>query len=399
MFFVKPIPKELILKHFPNMKVEPGWFGALTFHDPASGLRGYTGRRTIDFKAKDPAIEEAAYLPFSRLFMEAYISADAVEEDLREDTAEALAMMWRLKEKWHSRKFWSPVNEKAKKETRITRERIIWHLDSLGLKSIRRRFPRGYVITMASGRQIEVGPTWIKFRRSPTSPMQGESERDLAELRFECLRMASRVWGGIRFPALEGQELVEVSAAAEACGVLVKDDRIAIFRHFGPDATTRYTSGGFTITLPNRGYVRFEGGRIEKVCGDLFRPALAMAHEVTPGGVVVRGKADLLVMATQEARAMGIPVIPESELSLLMTITANLSLWTCMALGFWWLDGWPGILDGFVGGYVLFASILCLFHKQIQRLARQKGLEIVGFTTAAPIRKASLDEARRKQML
>lgn len=393
----KPIA-ELLRKHLPNVTVENGWFGRVNFSDPASGLKGHIFRENIDFKAKDPSVKAAAYLPLSRFAVEAYTSApNSLDEELREFLIEHLAKMWRLKDKWHLRKLWSPVLSKAEKEKRVARERIVWHLDKFGLKSVRRKFLGGYDVTMDSGRGIVFSRSGLDFPK-PSNTLLSTEDEDFA-LRFECHHMANTVWGGFRYSNLKGQELIDASAFAEKCGFTVEDHRLVVMKHFGAAAAIKYSWGGLKISVPNVGYVKVECGAIEKVCGDLLRPALAMAHEVSRREVVVRGKAELLVMAMHEANGLGISVIPESDMELFNGIFVNAFVLSISVLAFQWLDWWQALLAGYIGGLFLCMLIFQLFGKQLRDMARRKGLEIVRFEIKTTGRRASIDQARKQGLL
>lgn len=280
---------------------------------------------------------------------------------------------------------------------RITRELIEEYFGEQ--KRIKHLWWGGWFIELESGASMTINRFGVHYGRYWKEENRAHLDKWL--FRYEVLAsiaLAGQIWGGRgRRP-----RAAEAYAAMRKVGVLlgfIKSDRELVLEHFGPESTIKNSRHGLTITVPNRGYVKYSHGAIEKVCGDLLRPALEMIHEREYGKVVVRGKADLLPMAVREGRAIGITVTPESDLDTFITIAANCSVIVGMVIAFQWLDFWSSVFAGYVGGSFLCSLLFGVFAKPLQAMARRKGLEMVGLETSAPVRKASIDEVKKRGML
>jgi hypothetical protein len=394
---VKPISEAIIKRHLgTGMSVKRGWFGKWKFSDRAQGWKGYVDRKGVALSKHPPEADEASYLPFARIVCDLFCAESHAPEI--DDIATAhLARAFYLEAKWRLRRLWTPLLRKDEKS--ITKGRLVWHFDKLGLKSIRRRLLGGFVLRMKSGRKIILTQRGYNFQKSQETLLPGEEEGYPESVRWETYLIYQDVLGGFCFPSLDGQALLDGAEAVEAVGFTVKDDRVRVMRYFGVDAKVKRGVSGFKVVMPNGGYVKFSGGAIEKVCGDLLRPALRMFHDIAPDKVVVRGKADLVLFAVQEGRALGISVIPESDLKTFFACAVMGSLLACGLIAGLWLDFLPSVLAGFVGGMALLTLGALVFNRQLQAMARRKGLEMVGFDSERTSRSASIDEARKKGML
>jgi hypothetical protein len=205
--------------------------------------------------------------------------------------------------------------------------------------------------------------------------------------------------GGVNFyGAGDRKDYAAALEYADSEGINTGDQGLT-FRHFGADATIKYGWQSFTITVPNKGYVKVECGAIEKVVGDLMAPALAMMHEIAPERVVVRGKPDLLINAFHCGNTMGITVIPEDEPKVFMALTSNGAVLLCGVVAFQWVDFAYALPIGYITGFSLWMLVFWMFWKRVRDLARRRGLEIVKPEHFSKSRKASADEARKSGML
>jgi hypothetical protein len=281
---------------------------------------------------------------------------------------------------------------------KITQELIETHFGQQ--KHIRRLWWGGWFVDLDSGASVTISRKGIDFGKYREIENRTEIDETLFQWEVRsAFDLNADIWGGLGLKSGgKPEDRAAIFEYAAAMGINTGDQGL-VYRHFGPEATTKFTWRGFKVSLPNCGYVKFDGGAIEKVCGDLLRPALAMIHELAPDTVVVRGKAELLVMAMHEARAMGITVIPESDMEMFIAVTANAAFAICGVLAYQWLDLWQAVFAGCVGGFSLWASAVWIFGKQFRNLARRKGLEMVRFETTTAVRKASIDEARKQGMI
>lgn len=150
---------------------------------------------------------------------------------------------------------------------------------------------------------------------------------------------------------------------------------------------------------PRRQHSRCAGAPAQHAPDNMLRPALSMVHEIAPDRVVVRGKAELLLMAVNEAKAMDINVIPESDMEMFVAVTSNVVVVLCTVLAFQWVNLWQAMAIGFVSGCSLCIVALRLFWRQFRDRARRKGLEIVKYDMGKAVRKATIEEARKRGML
>lgn len=282
---------------------------------------------------------------------------------------------------------------------RITKVLIETHLGTQ--KRIKRLWLGGWLVDLQSGASVTLTRKKIDFGKYK----EIENRADIDEWLFQdeakaCFALGQDVWGGIRL--FEGGKAEDRAAIFEyfATTGINTGDQGRVFRHFGPEATTKYTLHGFKISLPNHGYVKFDCGAIEKVCGsDMLRPALAMIHEIAPDKVVVRGKAELLLMAVHQSRSMDITVIPESDMELFIAAVSNTAVVLCGVIAFQWLELWQALAVGFVGGCSFCTLALRIFWKPFRAAARKKGLDIVGLDAAKTTRNAAIEDARKRGML
>jgi hypothetical protein len=282
---------------------------------------------------------------------------------------------------------------------RVTPELIETHLGKQ--KRIRRLWWGGWFVELESGASVTIKRKRINFGKYAAFENRGDVKEWLFQMEVEaCLALAQEAWGGIR---LFGDGSAEDRAAmleyAASAGINTGDQGL-VLRHFGPEATIRYGWGSWTISLPNGSYVKFDCGAIEKVCGDMLGPALAMVHEIAPDNVVVRGKAGLVVMAVQHGKARHIEVIAESDLQSFCGITGATVQLTCIVLACCWLDIGVAVIVGYITGLMLCMIAARVFWRQLRALARKRGLEMLG--SEAPVsasRKASIADARSRGML
>jgi len=282
---------------------------------------------------------------------------------------------------------------------RLTRSLIEKHLGEQ--KRIKRLWWGGWFVDLESGVSVTIRRKRIDFGKYREIENRGDVEEWLFHEEVEgCLALGQELWGGIRvFGGPTKANEAAVLEYAASTGINTGDQGLAL-RHFGPEATTKYTLSGFTVCKPSGAYVKFECGAIEKVCGDnMLRPALSMVHEIAPDNVVVRGKAELLLMALHEARTMDITIIPEGDMQMLVAVASNVAVVLCAVLALQWVNLWQAVAIGYVGGYSLCVVALSMFRRQFRDRARRKGLEIVKFDTAKPVRKASIEDARKRGML
>jgi len=282
---------------------------------------------------------------------------------------------------------------------RITPELIETHLGKQ--KRIKRLWWGGWLVDLESGASVTITRNRIDFGKY----RELENRADVEEWMFQneveaCLELGQEIWGGIRvFGGPTKSDEAAVLEYAASTGINTGDQGL-VFRHFGAEATTKYTLNGFRVSQPNGAYVKFECGAIEKVCGDnMLRPALSMVHEIAPDRVVVRGKAELLLMALHEARSMDIAIIPECDMEMFIVVASNVAVVLCAVLAFQWLNIWQALVVGYISGCSICMVASRIFCKQFQAMARRKGLEIVKFDTAKAVRKATIEDARKRGML
>ena len=283
---------------------------------------------------------------------------------------------------------------------RVTAELIETHLGKQ--KRIKRLWWGDWFVDLESGAGVTIKRKRIDFGKYREVTNRGGIDERLFQDEVEaCLALGQEVWGGIRvFGGPSKADETAMLEYAASAGIKTGDQGL-VLRHFGPEAVIQYTRHGLIITLPNHGYVKFECGAIEKVGGDMLRPALAMAHEIAPDAVIVRGKAGLVVMAVQLGKTRNIEVIPESDLRSFYGITGTAVQLTCIALGCYWLDLWVAIIVGYIAGVVLCTIGGRVFWRQLRSLARKRGLQMLGpeAPSSGASRRASMADARDKGML
>jgi hypothetical protein len=278
----------------------------------------------------------------------------------------------------------------------ITRELIEHHFDTQ--KHIRHRWWGTWLVDFESGASAKITRKGVDFGKY----RELENRSDIDEGLFQgeardALFFADDLFGGLGlYGKCSAEDRATVLDFAARVGIDTGDQGL-VYRHLGPEATIHHSWGGVKVNVPKRGYFVIRCGALEKVCGDLLRPALLLTQELALDEIVVRGKADLVVMAHQEARALGITIVPESDLGVFNAILGNVIVY--MILAFLWLDLLPALLAGYVAGYFLSILLLGLFHKQVRDMARRKGMEMVGLDSAIAVRKASIEEARRNGMI
>lgn len=309
---MKPITEELLRKYLgPDVRMRRGWRGAWKVNDPATGMKGRIGPKGIDVTVKhaDPKIE--SYEPFGRLSAHLFCKHEHDPEFI-EFLGLHIAKACYLEEKWKLRKLWSPFLAKAEKT--ITKGRLVWHFDELGLKEIRRKLFGGFILMMNSGRRIDVNRANLDFTKSPCELLPGEPEHYVGTLKLECFQIAQDVWGGITFPTLTGQALLDALAMAEECGFTAKDERARIAKFFGWDAKVKWLwCNGFRIDMPDGSSVHISGG-VQEVNGgaDLYVRALRLGHEILEGKpFIVSGSQENVLAGIAHAEQLGIEVIPE----------------------------------------------------------------------------------------
>jgi hypothetical protein len=282
---------------------------------------------------------------------------------------------------------------------RITRELFEKHLGKQ--KQIKRLWWGGWLVDLESGASVIIKRKRIDFGKYRDVENRSDVEEWLFQIEVEaCLALAQEAWGGIRLLGDgSAEDRVAMLEYAASAGINTGDQGL-VLRHFGPEATIKYTRYGWIISLPNGSFVKFDCGAIEKVCGDMLGPALAMVHEIAPDNVVVRGKAGLVVIAAQHGRAHDIEVIAESDLQSFYAIRVTTVQLTCIAFACFWLDTWVAIIAGYIAGLMLCTIGFGLFWKQLRALARKRGLEMLGpEASVIASRKASIAAAKARGML
>src|SRR5882724_10346946 len=184
--------------------------------------------------------------------------------------------------------------------TRITPQLIEEHLGPQ--RKISRLWLGGWWVELQSGASVKITQHRLNFGKfSAVENRTGIDEDLFQEEIVGCLRLGGDIWGGIgTYGGASQQDVAAFLTNCESLG-LNTGDQGKVLRHFGPTATTKYTLNGFRVCKPDGAYVKVDCGAIEKVVGgDMLRSALAMVHEIAPDKVVVRGKAELLLMAVHE---------------------------------------------------------------------------------------------------
>jgi hypothetical protein len=280
----------------------------------------------------------------------------------------------------------------------VTRGLIETHLGKQ--KRIKQFWWGGYSVDLESGASVTITRKGIDFGKYREFENRGDIEEWLFQEEVKAsIALAAEIWGGIGlYGKSKSEDRAAILAYAASAGIDTGDQGL-VWRHFGAEATIKYTMHGMRVSLPNGGYVKFDCGAIEKVCGDLLRPALAMIHEIAPDKVVVRGKPQLLLMAINEAKAMDISVIPESDLEMFITLASNIAAVACGVAAFLWLNLWEAMIAGCVIGCSICAVLARIFWKRLRNMARRKGLEIVGLGAPKSARKTQIEDARRRGML
>jgi hypothetical protein len=258
----------------------------------------------------------------------------------------------------------------------------------------------GWKVDLKSGASFTLTKKKLDFGRFRELENRKDVREPLFQMEVEdCLLLGEAIWGGVNFSgAADSKDYAEVLEYAQSEGINTGDQGLT-FRHFGADATIKYGWLSYTISVPNKGYVKVDCGAIEKVVGDLMAPALAMLHEIAPDRVVVRGKPDLLIAAFHCGNAMGIAVIPEDQPNVFIVLTSNGVVLLCGAIAFQWVDFVYAVLIGYVAGFSLWMLAWRLFWKQLRDVSRRRGLDIVKPEHFSKSRKASENEARKMGML
>jgi hypothetical protein len=276
------------------------------------------------------------------------------------------------------------------------------------LKTIRRRLLGGWLVELQSGATVKItrkGIDFGKYRDIKNRCYFTSSQELLFQCEFrDSIALGYELWGGIGFYGKSKiEDRVAILKYAESIGVDTGDQGL-IFRYFGAEATIKYHwFCGWTVNLPNGSAVKVRGGAIEEVRGggDIFRTTMRLIHEIAPDNVViVRGKPAFVLMGINHGKAIGIEVIPESDLATFCGITGAVVQLTCIALVCCWFDLSIAVPVGLVGGLLLCMLGGRLFGKQLQAMARKRGRGMLGHEAIeADTRKASIDDARSRGML
>jgi len=288
--------------------------------------------------------------------------------------------------------------QKKRKAKAVTKE-LIEEFMGEGRHQIKRTL-WGWKVDLESGASFTLTRKRLDFGKYRFLENRKDVREPLFQMEVEdTLRLGEAIWGGVSFyGSKDSKDYAAALEFAEWADVNTGDQGLT-FRHFGAEATIKYGWHSFSITVPNKGYVKVDCGAIEKVVGDLMAPALAMIHEITPDHVVVRGKPDVLIAAFHCGNTMGITVIPEDEPKVLMALTSNGAVLLCGVVAFQWVDFGHAVLIGYVAGFSLWMLGFRMFWKQLRDLARRRGLDIVKPEHFSKSRNASADEARKRGML
>jgi hypothetical protein len=400
---MKPITEAIFKKHFGHaVSVHQGWFGKWTFCDPVTGVKGSVSSRALEVKIPGTATAES-YLPFTRLVVDLFCEDDD-SSALKEVLADHFARILHLQSKWKLKRIWSPILPKAKAEKTITKERLVWHFDGLGLKSIRRRLFGGFVMRMNSGRRIVFTNVRFDVRGSRTELMPGEPEGYVGSLKYECAKIAQAVWGGFTFPTVKGQELLDAVAIAEECGFTVKDERVLLAKYFGVKAKMkRRWMAGFRIEMPNGTSVHIHGG-IQEVNGDsdLYARTLKYGHAVLGSEpLIVSGSQENCLAGIAHADQLGIEIIPELYPKRIFEAISLVTALVCGTAGALYFESLPGFLGGYFGSIFVMPFVVLALSRPMQRSARRRGhlLRSRFPQIHGGDRKAALEEARARGMV
>jgi hypothetical protein len=286
---------------------------------------------------------------------------------------------------------------------RITKTMIEEHFGPQ--KRISRTMFGAWWVELQSGASVKITRNRIDFGKYKDVKSRADIDEGLFQEEVWASNwLGEEAWGGVSaYGGASQEDTTTFISALEEAGIDTGDQGLML-RHFGPKATVKFGwLGGFTITLPDHSFVKFEGGAIEEVRGggDLFRAALKLIYEIAPDNVVVRGKPDLLVMGVEHGKALGIEVIPEDPLKVFCAVSGAIMQLTCMALAGIWLDLWEAVFAGYIAGIAICIIGGRLFWRQLRAAARRRGLAIKGLdhTTHDASRKASLDDAKSRGML
>lgn len=405
---MKPLTEELIRKHLGDLEISQEgdkWH----FCNAATGLQGTFANGDMECHADDPAVEKDFEYRLFKLGWEVHA------EEENQDWGDWAYVVWRFREKWGLKDFWSPAIALSRGEKGISRERILWTLEDHGLKAVRRGLLGGFIATMESGREIRITQSRVDY--GGLRLRKGETEEEIGAQRYVLTKMCSEAWDGVTFPEteLKGQELLNTAREIEEAGIKVKDPRVLALRYFGPDATSKSTSSGLIIKRPNGdGMLCCMSGslacltRIYGANPETYAQALRLLHCLSDE-VIVRGEKSLCATAVAHGEMLGIKVIPELERSEKAEgLIGAAVMWTialCLALAQDWPSWWVMGIDLLAAYVVTVAGAIgtsIIFADPLRKGRRKRGevfLNTFPVPQASIDRKASLDQLREKGML